>query len=757
MQGQQYGLSSQGNYSTNKSLIFVKLTDSALRAIGDLFKSGQKSSMCPTIQFQGNQGVISLPRPQATSPDYVQEFSFSLSNVEADGPQGSFECIQQSGARSLHSLGCMLHKMHIHANEESYEKTRVKMASVEKESKMNCTKVIKASGPYVGRKVKLKRPVSTFNPPPKPSCSPPPVLKPVPKPPMNHSSLLNSSGSANNHSSSPHQVSGLNHSARPSATVSPSQQQQQGPLEKPSSTSLRPQGNPDIMRLSYRTRVIHLLALRSYKKPELLARLMKDGIKEKDKKGLSALLSKVAISKGNTFSLARYCWTEVQDDFPFYTQEERDLLKRRRMQMASSQADGSDHLSPSANNSSHSPPFPNSQLQKRPTSQHDYDVKAPNSKKPRISHYSNREPTNPGLMSGPPSGPTISHRLADPGTLAAVTNRKESPTSRNRSEGRKSPPVLASQLKTECIQEGRISPLVSKMESSALSRTSSNSSSSQQRPNSNFSDHNAVSHDHGTISGDRDTISHDDAATSDHSGVCRDYVSSCDQNRARSLERLSSNSNTGHQNSLPAFSYESKKSSLPLVRGNKYQQSVVVPPASKIGRLKATTHAGSTGSRGSSPQSSPESQDSVEFRGSSLNSSPTSTDVPDYVSKYVSITSRDQRAQYKADFNAEYNEYRKLHSFIEQVKLRFEELEYDLRSAAVGSDDWHRIKSQILQEYEENHRGHGYRDTKRRLNYLHDKLSHIKRLVVDYDQSVPVHNTGPRHQQQRHRQQLAMA
>lgn len=38
--GVQYGLSSHSNFPENKSLIFVKLTDSAQRAIEDFIRNG---------------------------------------------------------------------------------------------------------------------------------------------------------------------------------------------------------------------------------------------------------------------------------------------------------------------------------------------------------------------------------------------------------------------------------------------------------------------------------------------------------------------------------------------------------------------------------------------------------------------------------------------------------------------------------------------------------------------------------------------
>ena len=40
MDGRQYGLSSQGNLTDNKTYLFVKLTDSALKAIEDHVRTG---------------------------------------------------------------------------------------------------------------------------------------------------------------------------------------------------------------------------------------------------------------------------------------------------------------------------------------------------------------------------------------------------------------------------------------------------------------------------------------------------------------------------------------------------------------------------------------------------------------------------------------------------------------------------------------------------------------------------------------------
>ncbi|KAL3226402.1 hypothetical protein MRX96_004492 [Rhipicephalus microplus] len=338
--------------------------------------------------------------------------------------------------------------MQIHASEDSYEKTRVKMAVVEQESKKNCTKVIKVTSPYVGRKVKVKRPQLSV--PPRQSSSSPPRITFGKPTGQNHNSV---------------------------------------------STN---ESRSGIVRRSYRERVIHLLALRPYKKPELLARLMKEGIKEQDRKGLSAVLSQVAVLKDNSYCLARHAWNQVCDDWPYYTPEEQELVKRMRPH----------NLTPPSENGHHSPPAHN------PTSR----------------------------------------------TSPSVQKREPCPE----------PPIVCPR---------------------------------QQAPE--------------------------------------------DQ---------------------------------PL-----YQR----------------------------PGSSPDSRDSGDLHGTGVSSTTPSprnstNQVLEYVTKYTEIISKEQRDRYKADFNAEYEEYKALHSTIESVSKRFSDLEDCLRTAREGTEQWNRVKQQIVKEYEESKRDQRY-------------------------------------------------
>lgn len=50
------------------------------------------------------------------------------------------------------------------------------------------------------------------------------------------------------------------------------------------------------------------------------------------------------------------------------------------------------------------------------------------------------------------------------------------------------------------------------------------------------------------------------------------------------------------------------------------------------------------------------------------------------------------------------------------------------------------IKEQIVREYYANKKDAKLNESKKRFQYLHDKLSHIKKLVADYDSSTQKEN-----------------
>lgn len=149
-----YGLTQQQHNSggDNKELIFVKLTDSALRAIEEFQRNQLKlgGSLNPSIQFANGQGFLSFPSHNGNN---VQKFSFSLADIEGGG---TLECVQQTTGQPLQNIGHIQHKMRIHANDDVYETTRHRMAAAEETKKDKCTREIKPNQTDIGRKVKLK-------------------------------------------------------------------------------------------------------------------------------------------------------------------------------------------------------------------------------------------------------------------------------------------------------------------------------------------------------------------------------------------------------------------------------------------------------------------------------------------------------------------------------------------------------------------------------------------------------------------------
>ncbi|NWV42796.1 ELL2 factor, partial [Grantiella picta] len=79
----------------------------------------------------------------------------------------------------------------------------------------------------------------------------------------------------------------------------------------------------------YRDRVIHLLALRDYKEPELLARLQRDGVRPKDKDSLGKILQQVANldPNDNSFHLKEGFFKDIQEDWPAYSEVDRQALE----------------------------------------------------------------------------------------------------------------------------------------------------------------------------------------------------------------------------------------------------------------------------------------------------------------------------------------------------------------------------------------------------------------------------------------------
>ncbi|XP_052697883.1 RNA polymerase II elongation factor ELL-like [Crassostrea angulata] len=560
VEGEKYGLSSTSANYEQKSVVHVKLTDSALKAIEDVLRCKDKSKK-PSISFNGNQGVINIP---ARDSDNSKTFQFTVSRVaDANG----LDCVQQMDSKNgnqLINLGTMSTKIAVHATSDVFRQTKETMKTAQEEWTKVRTQEIKPSGRNISRKIKrVKRESELKNP-----------IPPTRQERERESDLKSriqeakrdvdirqmmhqqhqqlhhhQQPSANNSRVNPSCQTSAIKTNKTTAVVSPftnnnnSSSRKVSPAQSPHEVSSTTGGVPSpsysssqsvktksaVMAVPIRERIVHLLALRSYKKPELYVRLMKDGLSDSDRKEYSTFnLDDIAVQnqKDLRYSLSKHAFSEVKPDWPHYTEQEKEAVKKKLQSLSPVSSPAASHPSPKAS--------PTSSTQKRPCEQP--EVGQP-SKKQRISHYSKE-------------------------------NR----------------PALAE---------------------------------------------------------------------------------------------------TAENREIPVNDRTYKKENI---------------------------------------------DDSADEASST-------SETPDYFLKYIAISNGPQRAKYKQDFNAEYQEYRDLHDNVEKVTKKFAELETLMRQAQPGTEEYENLKNKIRQEYKYQKDDHKYMEQKKRFEYLHKKLGHIKRLILDYDNS----------------------
>ncbi|XP_024419344.1 RNA polymerase II elongation factor ELL2 [Desmodus rotundus] len=622
---QRYGLSCGRLGQDNITVLHVKLTETAIRALETYQSHKNLIRFRPSIQFQGLQGLVKIPKNDPVNE--VQTFNFYLSNVGKDNPQGSFDCIQQrlsnSGASQLNCLGFIQDKITVCATNDSYQMTRERMTQAEEESRNRSTKVIKPGGPYVGKRVQIRK-------------APQAALDAVPE--RKRSTPMN-----------------------------------------PANTIRKTHGSSSVSQRPYRDRVIHLLALKAYKKPELLARLQKDGVNQKDKNSLGAILQQVANlnPKDLSYTLKDYVFKELQRDWPGYSEMDRQSLESvlsRKLNPSQNAASTRRSESPvcSGRDAASSP-------QKRLL---DSDFIDPlMNKKARISHLTNRvPPTLNGHVS--PTSEKCTAGLAPPPAAAAI------PTA---------PPLPSTHLP--------VSNPPQTVHSNSNSPSTPEGRGTQDLPVDSFSQ---------------------------NSGICEDQQ---DKYTSRtSLETLPSDSvllkcpNPVEENHSMSYKKSKKKS-----KKHKEKDQIKKHDIETIEKnqedLKRDEEIAKLNN------SSPDSNEGVK-EGCTASTEPSSTiELPDYLIKYIAIVSYEQRQNYKDDFNAEYDEYRALHARMETVARKFIKLDAQRKRLSPGSKEYQNIHEEVLQEYQKiKQSSPNYHEEKYRCEYLHNKLAHIKRLIGEFDQ-----------------------
>uniref|UniRef100_A0A8D2AWN5 Elongation factor for RNA polymerase II 3 n=1 Tax=Sciurus vulgaris TaxID=55149 RepID=A0A8D2AWN5_SCIVU len=110
-------------------------------------------------------------------------------------------------------------------------------------------------------------------------------------------------------------------------------------------------------------------------------------------------------------------------------------------------------------------------------------------------------------------------------------------------------------------------------------------------------------------------------------------------------------------------------------------------------------------------------------------------EVPDYLLQYRVIHSAEQQQAYEQDFETDYAEYRILHARVGAASQRFIELGAEIKRVQQGTPEHRVLEDKIVQEYKKFRKRYpSYREEKRRCEYLHQKLSHIKGLILEFEE-----------------------
>ncbi|XP_041812016.1 RNA polymerase II elongation factor ELL2 isoform X1 [Chelmon rostratus] len=666
----RYGLNCGQQSADRVTVLHVKLTETALRAIESHQKCMNVPSLRPTIQFKGLQGRIKIPKTDSSS-DTFHNFDFYLSNVGKDNPQGSFECIHQyvssSGASHLALLATVQDKVTVCATNDSYQVTRERMTQAVEDTRERGTKVIKPGGQYRGKQVHIR----------KPALSAPEVV-----PERKRSTPIN-----------------------------------------PANTIRKCLSNNPVSQRPFRDRIIHLLALRSYKKLEVLARLQRDGINQKDRNSLGTTLQQVANlnPKDNTYSLKDFIYRDIQRDWPGYSEDEKSQVDRilaRKLGLPTETL---------SSNNSPKDSVPTSPQKRQP----DFDFIDPLApKKARISHLSSRGPTASSSSSssdrredeGSPSSKRSSlpsNATSGPPTHLPISSHPPAPSHQQ--------PSPASNSNSPSTPEG----------CGTQDLPMDQSSSCRDPSPSPFSSDRAL----------QDRYRHPlpvprQAASPSPPPPPPPLLPPpppppCTSLTVTSTVITSPSLSSSTNKKFKKKSKKHKEKDREREKGKRTAKGSRSPPS--VAEQTEETHRAKK--RHSAEEESREVITKIPHKGQDKEKPVQSTEfsstieMPDYAVKYMPLVSMDQRQSYKDDFNAEYDEYRLLHARVENITRRFTQLDAQCRKLAPGTKEYQKVQEEVLKEYKKmKQHSPNYHVEKQRCEYLHNKLAHIKRLIADYDQ-----------------------
>ncbi|CAF1552441.1 unnamed protein product [Rotaria sp. Silwood1] len=266
--------------------VFVKLTDSCMKTIETYIKLNKKqySNNKPIIKFNPNGGDISIP----TTNGERKTYSFNIS--PEDKTPEVFQCIKQINRDQLESCALIEQRLNIHAQEDVYSMTKTKVTEFqrnEEQTKKQTKEIGESSQTILQKKT--------------------------------------------------HKSSNQRPSSTTTTTTNTQKQQQQQRTTNNRDQHLSPNTNANNQLLSserpLRERLVHLLAARTYKKPDLLLRLKHDGgIRDDEKDQLDSLLSSISTSsKSGEYIILKNILTsgEVNYDWSFYPKGEASIVRKK--------------------------------------------------------------------------------------------------------------------------------------------------------------------------------------------------------------------------------------------------------------------------------------------------------------------------------------------------------------------------------------------------------------------------------------------
>ncbi|KRT78833.1 hypothetical protein AMK59_7726, partial [Oryctes borbonicus] len=511
--------------------------------------------------------------------------------------------------------------------------------------------------------------------------------------------------------------------------------------------------------LFFRERLIHLLALKPYKKPEIIDRLTREGLREKN--GVTSVLKQVAFLKDNAYHLNRAMWNDVHENWPFYTESEKQTLKRRKPQNLTppDSSDGGSSGSGHSPTSTHpgSPP-PAITVPKRP-SYYDSNDGLPR-KRIRISRVPKFPDHSPYRSPSVENNNSQRRPITDSRDASNMNPRsRESPIN-----DYSNPHVMTTNATTTPPPPSATSLLIPNHPSSNNNNHAygmlNEKSQQQQRHYNNTHNHNNNSDDedaNATLLSSSSTIGNINSSTLSTSNT--NLNANNNNSSKRPCDSLNGFKHGVSRNENNANSSTSSPSISSKNSSNNHSKDLIgmdmscgKEPISEPALVVTSSGSGDRNGRGNERERTRWSQvtsstqnhvtqvspDSQSERISTTEPDPLTAEVheyPDFLITYTTIKDCEQRRRYKSDFNADYDEYKRLHGVVEKVSRRFADLKGKLKQESASSPRYKDIRRQIVSEYKQNKQDPKHQQTKRRFQYLHDKLSHIKRLVLEYDHS----------------------